>query len=351
MNATASPRVSVVLPVYNGATYLDEAIRSVVTQDFTDFELLLIDDGSTDASPELMAAWAARDPRIRLLRNDRNRGIAYTLNVGLEAARGIYVARQDADDISMPRRFVRQVAELDARPEVALVSTNYIVVDRLGRVRGRTRIANPPDVVRWRMLFSNAIGGHSQVMFRTELVRRIGGYDLDTRWSEDFDLWTRILEHGEILVLPILGMKHRMHDSRSSVLWRGEQRAMSYGITRRNLARHLGRSISDDEVEAVSHLWRLELQSGCSDRADRVVREVYRAVAPRSSRATRRRLRILTARQFTVVAAFLLRKGSVGDAALHLGRALRWHPLGLFKASWYIGSLAAYRLRRLVARR
>ncbi|MEA2490982.1 MAG: hypothetical protein QOH21_2774, partial [Acidobacteriota bacterium] len=271
-------------------------------------------------------------------------------NVGLAAARGTYVARQDADDVSMPSRFRREVEVLDAHPEIVLVSTNYAIMDRHGRKQGRTRISNPPDVLRWRILFSNAIGGHSQVMFRTEAARRVGGYDVEVRWSEDYDLWTRLLDCGELLVLPMVGMRHRLHDRRSSVIWHVEQRTNSYGITRRMLSRHLGRPVSDEELLAVSHLWRLELQRGYGARADRVVREAYRVYAGRNPAASRRRVRLLNGRQFTVVAAFLLRRGHVFDAALHIGRAVRWHPLGPLKAAWYIAGLAAYRLRRLTQR-
>lgn len=345
--SSPTPHISVVLPVYNGARYLDEAIESVLLQDYRDLELLIIDDASTDGTQEILTRWAASDPRIRLLRNEQNSGISRSLNVGLAAARGSYIARQDADDVSLQGRFRRQVVVLDARPEVVLVSTNYVFMDAQGRIQGQTSVANPPGVVRWRMLFSNAIGGHSQVMFRSDVARRIGGYDVGAPWSEDYDLWTRLLEHGDILVLPFVGMKHRLHDGRSSVVWRAAQRTSSYRITKRMLTRHLGRDVSFDEVEAVSHLWRLELRRGCCRRVDALVREAYGVFARHNSPATCRRVRILNGRQFTVVAAFLLRRGSVLDAARHLIRGLRWHPLGALQASWYVAGLAAYRVRRL----
>ena len=348
MTTSEAPRISVLLPVYNGARYLDEAIESVLRQGFGDFELIVVDDASTDETPAILARWAARDPRIVLLRNATNGGVSVSLNVALAAARGQYVARQDADDVSLPDRFLREVEVLDSRPEVVLVSTNYAYMDWRGRVQGRTMIAKPPDVLRWRFLFSNAIGGHSQVMFRTDVARAIGGYSVVTVWSEDYDLWTRLMEHGEVVVLPMVGMKHRLHDGRSSVIWRAEQRAASYSITRRMLTGLLVREVSDDELVAVSHLWRLEFRRGYGRRADRVVREAFRVFARTHSAATSRRVRMLNGRQFAIVAAFLIRRGWVVDAAMHVVRGLRWHPLGVIQSTWYLGHLTAYRLLRLV---
>src|SRR5258705_775698 len=119
INSPPSPQVSVLLPVWNGERHLAAAIESVLGQSFTDFELLIVDDGSTDGSAALIRRYG--DERIRLFENEKNLGVTRSLNLGLAQARGRYVARMDADDLSAPERLARQVAFLDSHPEVALV--------------------------------------------------------------------------------------------------------------------------------------------------------------------------------------------------------------------------------------
>ena len=128
------PRITVLTAVYNGARYLAEAIESVLADGFEDFEYVIVDDGSTDATPRILADAAARDPRIVLLRHEPNRGIAAATNRGLAIARGAYIARLDADDISLPGRLAREAAYLDAHPAVALVSMNFDIIDAGGAV-------------------------------------------------------------------------------------------------------------------------------------------------------------------------------------------------------------------------
>src|SRR6202008_257841 len=161
--------------VYNGARYLDEAIDSVLAEEFTDFEYVIVDDGSTDGTAEILTRAAARDARITVLRNEANRGIAESANRGLAVARGDYIARLDSDDISMPGRFARQVNLLDAHPEVALVSMNYESISADGVVLARSHRDHPSIVVEYLLNFSNALGGHSQVMFRRSAVEAAGG--------------------------------------------------------------------------------------------------------------------------------------------------------------------------------
>src|SRR5687768_9316916 len=117
------------MPVYNGERYLDEAIESVLAQEFADFEFVIVDDGSTDSTPELLAKWAARDPRIVVVRQFDNCGTGCALNAGLAVARGEYIARQDADDLSLPGRLARQVAALDGDREAVMVTVGRVWID------------------------------------------------------------------------------------------------------------------------------------------------------------------------------------------------------------------------------
>lgn len=187
-----SPRLTVLMPVYNCEAFVRESIESILGQTYRDFELLAVDDGSTDATPEILRSYA--DDRLRIVRNPGNLGLTPSLNVGLREARGALVARQDADDIAYPERFARQVAFLDAHPEVAMLGTQFVSIDERGHRRPlhlwmkcETSIG-----IRWQLLFENAFV-HSSVMFRRDVVTgEFHGYDETFRTNQDFDLWTRM---------------------------------------------------------------------------------------------------------------------------------------------------------------
>ena len=129
---TPPPRVSVVVCVYNGEDFLRESIDSILSQTFADFELLILDDASIDSTPQILSECAAQDQRIRLAQNEQNLGLTKSLNKCLALARGEYVARQDADDVSLPERLAKQVEAMDARPELAALGAWVEVIDEQG---------------------------------------------------------------------------------------------------------------------------------------------------------------------------------------------------------------------------
>jgi glycosyltransferase involved in cell wall biosynthesis len=187
--ATTHPQVTVLLPVRNGAAHLQAAINSILAQTLVDFELLVIDDGSTDASPEILRA--VRDPRLRVVTHPQNIGLVPTLNEGLELARGEFVARQDHDDRSHPARLQKQVDYLRAHADCALVGTEALQTDEEGRIAFRLLRPLRAESVRWYLCFDNAFI-HSTVMFRRELIRsEFGGYTPSFH-SEDYALWSRV---------------------------------------------------------------------------------------------------------------------------------------------------------------
>jgi glycosyltransferase involved in cell wall biosynthesis len=183
------PLVSVLLPVFNCEEYVEEAIRSVLAQTFADFELIVIDDGSTDRSPEALAR--VRDPRITLLRQD-NQGLPATLNRAIGLARGRYIARQDQDDISLPHRLATQVSFMDENPQCALVGTWTRIL------RGRSETGrmhrHPVDhaALAFEVLFDSPFV-HPSVMMRRSALDEVGPYSTELRGGpEDYDLWVRI---------------------------------------------------------------------------------------------------------------------------------------------------------------
>ncbi|HEY9660554.1 MAG TPA: glycosyltransferase, partial [Allocoleopsis sp.] len=130
------PQISVLMAVYNGSRYVAEAIESILNQTFTDFEFLIIEDGSTDNTVQILQDYANRDPRIKLIQNEQNIGLTKSLNKGLKLAQGKYIARQDADDVSLPHRFEQQIAVFAQNPAAVLVSCSLELIDATGKTVG-----------------------------------------------------------------------------------------------------------------------------------------------------------------------------------------------------------------------
>ena len=210
MSMTAAPKVSVLLPVHNCAAYIESALRSMMEQTLRDIEIVVVDDGSTDATPAILARLAAADPRIRILRPEHNLRLPRALNFGLEHVRGTYVARMDADDLSLPNRLARQAAYLDAHPDVILVGCGVEEIDGQGRHIKRRALAQDPFAVRWRLRFHLAFN-HPTFMFRrTEMTAR---YDPDWTVSEDYDLQARVAAMGDCAALPDVLLQYRVHEN------------------------------------------------------------------------------------------------------------------------------------------
>jgi glycosyltransferase involved in cell wall biosynthesis len=188
--------LTVLLPVRNGAAYLDEAIASICGQTFRDFELLVIDDGSDDESPAILAKHAAADGRVRALANP-GAGLIAALNFGLRSASTELVARMDADDIALPTRFERQMARMAAEPDLLVLGTATRRIDARGnQLEVATPPADPADVARV-LERVNAIA-HPTVVMRRSAVEAVGGYRRAYLRAEDYDLWLRLAERGKL---------------------------------------------------------------------------------------------------------------------------------------------------------
>jgi glycosyltransferase involved in cell wall biosynthesis len=222
------PLISVVLPVYNGVGYLTEAVDSILAQTFSDFELIMIDDGSTDESWVMLEAYAIRDSRVRVFKSENN-GLATTLNNAIDLARGIWIARMDQDDIALPNRFERQLAWLEKTG--ADISGSW--VQRFGSADKRViRLRQTDEAIKMEMLFCSPFA-HPSVMMRTELVKRLR-YDKAWDKSEDYDLWERAAEAGwKMTNIPEVLLMYRVHDSQISSLTGHLQQQQGYEISRR----------------------------------------------------------------------------------------------------------------------
>ncbi len=196
------------MPVFNGVADLRAAIGSVLAQSFQDWELVVIDDGSTDGSAEV--AEASGDARVRVVRNGENLGLVPTLNRGLEEARGEFVARCDADDLCATGRLAAQVAFARGNPAVPLIGSDAGLISETGRYSGRWRTGGMADLVRWELNFRTPFA-HSSAFFRRKVViEKFGGYR-DRLASEDLDLWSRVGREFPVVTLRKPLVKYRQH--------------------------------------------------------------------------------------------------------------------------------------------
>lgn len=226
------PRITVLMPVYNAASHVTEAVRSVLSGRFAELEMLAIDDGSTDAS--LARLKAIDDPRLRIVINPANRGLIATLNRGLELAEGEYVARMDADDVSMPGRLARQLAFMEANPGVG-VSGTWARSFGDGRAE-ELRVPLLPADVHVQLFAYNAICHPTAILRRHLFLKHALRFSPAARHAEDFDLWMRAAEHFPLANIPTVGLRYRVHPAQVSSRHLTEQLRTVATLRRRQLA-------------------------------------------------------------------------------------------------------------------
>jgi hypothetical protein len=223
-----TPRVSVLMPVRNGLPWLREALESLASQTFGDFELLVLEDGSSDGTAEFLAEW--RDDRMRVIRT-RGVGMAAALNLGLDAASAPLVARHDADDVSAPVRLDAQVKYLTSRTDIGVLATVADYIDAQGgtvdndwvsTVRKQHDVALTPEQIAELMPLTCCLT-HGSVMARTTVLRAAGGYRRNIWPVEDYDLWLRLLPDTRIAKLPERLYRYRVHDAQLSAHVREQQ--------------------------------------------------------------------------------------------------------------------------------
>jgi len=242
-----APRVSVLLPVWNGEAFLEPAIESMLRQTLSSFELIVIDDGSTDASAVMAGKFACCDDRVRVMRR-AHEGLSAALNAGIAAARGEYIARMDADDINVPDRLQKQVAYLDAHPACVAVGAWIDVVDEAGLPLGVKTFSERHEQISAALFLGISPIAHPTVVMRRDVLRAAGGYDARTYPSEDLDLWFRLAERGELANLGEALLRHRRHKAAIGIREREKMKAMALTIcnearTKRGLPSRRGTSI------------------------------------------------------------------------------------------------------------
>jgi len=240
------PKVTVLMPVYNAEKYLAEAIESILEQTFTDFDFLIIDDGSTDRSVEIINSYA--DNRITLIRNEQNMGISNTLNKGVLLADSDIIARMDADDISLPERLIKQYTYLRDNPDCVLVSTGAETISGDGEI---LEIFEPNDDFLYYMMTFHCWIYHPSVMYRRKEIIDLDMYP-NTR-SQDYKLWSKIIRKHKINAIPDILIKYRItSQSVSNYVYKEESMEEELRQVRSNLQYFCGDSytIPDDWLEA-----------------------------------------------------------------------------------------------------
>jgi glycosyltransferase involved in cell wall biosynthesis len=215
------PCVTVLMPVYNGEIYLREAIESILSQTFTDFEFLIINDGSTDKSEKIIKSY--NDSRIRYVKNESNLKLIATLNNGIELAKGKYILRMDADDISVPNRIEKQVAFMEQNPEIGLCGTWFNTFDEQGE-KGRCTYAEDHDKICFKHLYQIHLSHGTSIIRKSTLMEFEFRFDKNFAHAEDYDLFTRMSLKTKLANLPYVGYHVRHHENEVSVIFNDIQR-------------------------------------------------------------------------------------------------------------------------------
>lgn len=302
------PRISVILPVYNNERYLDEAIESILKQTYLDFELIIITEfGSSAKSIEIIDSY--KDERIAIIKNGHRLGLARSLNLGLMLAKGEYVARMDADDVSEPRRFALQVEYLDRNQNVAVCGSYVITVDGDGKAIEWVKYPVEPLVVKWSMFLSCAIG-HSSIMARKETLQSMGGYREDAKQAEDYDLWLRMLEKHNITNLPQFIHKRRRHESNTSISKRDELKECASSYLKGSVDNYLDKPVPIISVRNILFADRLNDKSEAVQSMD-LLCALFKAFVRKESPNVREQRAIVEQYNFcagNIIGSILVRK-------------------------------------------
>lgn len=249
-----NPTISVVMSLYNSSKYLKEAIESILSQTFSDFEFIIIDDGSTDDGIEIAKKYT--DKRIITIQNEKNIGLALSLNRGIDLARGLYIARMDPDDISLPQRFEKQIEYMNENPDI-MISGAW--AKTIGAKEGHI-IKHPtnPDEVKANLLFRSSLV-HPTIIMRREFLKKnnIHYRDIDGKasYAEDLDLYTQAVHLGKISNLNKILLLYRKHEKQMTSKYRDISVGSIKKIMKKQLE-HLGMDPTEEDVEIITSVKR-----------------------------------------------------------------------------------------------
>lgn len=242
--------VSVLMPVFNGEKYLEDGVKSILSQTFSDFELILVDDGSTDSSLELAEALAKQDSRVKIVKLPEHKNISVALNAGLEACSGKYVVRADADDWCYPDRLEKQVNFMEENLEVAVSGGRIEICDESLRFLNYRKYPKTDSRVR-KKIFHFSPFAHPATIWRTDLMKQAGGYNESFEVAQDYDLYFRVGQLGKFANLDDVLIRLRTH-KKSSSMKKGRRQEIVTLFTRCKAAVEYGYKMSfSDKVYTV----------------------------------------------------------------------------------------------------
>lgn len=208
---THQPKISVLMPAYNAEQYIAEAIDSIIDQTFSDFEFIIVDDGSTDRTWEIVQEYANKDDRIVPLRNEKNMNICHALNRGIDAARGKYIARMDADDWSYPDRLEKQYKYMEAHPDIVISGGTMEVCDENLNVLNERRYNLTDEAIR-KKLFRYSPFCHATTIYKSDAAKKVHGYNAQLYDAEDYDFYFRLGQSGKFANLTDTLYKMRVNN-------------------------------------------------------------------------------------------------------------------------------------------
>jgi glycosyltransferase involved in cell wall biosynthesis len=332
------PDVSVLMPVYNGERFLRPAIESILTQTHRNFELVIIDDGSQDASFNIASSY--NDDRVQVIRLEQNRGLANALNVGIEAAKAPLIARQDQDDCSEPLRLERQLEFLSHHDAIALVGSQGIVVNDSGTAIGEVRRPTGMASLQWFSIFDNPFI-HTSIVVRAAILRRVGGYDAAyDPFAQDYELWGRIMESHQVANLDDRLVRYRVNDTSTMGAFRendADQRRQFEAIMQQLTVRQAQRVLGDGAVDRSHGPLLAGVVSGLPPVSVAAFLDVFERLLERfhTTHRTNRSddFNWTLARQFDAV-SYRLRPPSRAAVLRIYRHALRYHPEMIRYVSW-----------------
>lgn len=279
---STSHRISVIMPAYNGEQYLQEAIQSILDQTEKNFEFVIINDGSTDNTWKMLKNNS--DTRIRLFQNEKNIGLAGSLNKGLALARGMYITRMDADDIALPKRFEKQIAYLECHPEVGVLGSQMMITDAKGKVTGTYRVPQTHGAILWRLFFGNPMA-HPTVMFRRTVLRENEGYDTTLGASQDKELWARLIHRTQFANLNENLLKYRKHQHSVWANHADVAHNVSLAVGRKLASEYLEENISVATWSLVDRSQHTQaiLNPAEMEQAGAIIHRLYNAVISREN--------------------------------------------------------------------
>ena len=250
-----SPKISVLMAVHNGMPYLLESLDSLLNQTFSDFELVIINDGSTDGTSRVLREYAEKDSRIIIITNDTKRTLPVSLNIGLEHCRGKWIARMDSDDVAHPDRLKVQLSLLENNSKIGLCGTDTVNIDETGNVIGSIQHQRDDKMIRFMLPFLCCFV-HPSVMFNRELVLNAGGYDESMWTGQDYELWSRIIQETRTANIPMQLLRYRMHNSSmtSSKERKKVHDVFKLKVHRKLINNYLDRDLSDMETNSLLRL-------------------------------------------------------------------------------------------------